>query len=182
MKKKSRLYRLLDVLLIITLLSAFVVIAVEPGTAEDPLVTLSYLNGVYTDQVSRRIEERLESYRGSMKDELSRQVQEAENYLKSLYSGGGSASGEAASYSVVTLRKGETLYGEIGTEVLLRVGSATCVAASAPGLVDSTGGTVLNGGGSLAANHLYMMTIAGRGVKAGSDTVKLLVKGSYTIG
>ena len=33
----------------------------------------------------------------------------------------------------------------------------------------------------LAANHLYMMTIEGRGVKAGSDTTKLLVRGSYTI-
>ena len=36
-------------------------------------------------------------------------------------------------------------------------------------------------GGALAANHLYMMTIEGRGVKAGSDTTKLLVRGSYTI-
>ena len=30
-------------------------------------------------------------------------------------------------------------------------------------------------------NHLYMMTIEGRGVKAGSGTVKVLVRGSYTI-
>ena len=40
---------------------------------------------------------------------------------------------------------------------------------------------VLGNGGALAANHLYMMTIEGRGVKAGSDTTKLLVRGSYTI-
>ena len=47
--------------------------------------------------------------------------------------------------------------------------------------IDETTAASLNNGGALAANHLYMMTIEGRGVKAGSDTTKLLVRGSYTI-
>ena len=66
--------------------------------------------------------------------------------------------------------------------MLFRSGSATCVAASTPGLVDETSGSTLSGGGALAANHLYMMTVENRGVKAGADTVKLLVRGTYTIG
>ena len=73
------------------------------------------------------------------------------------------------------------LTGGIGCEVMLRIGSASCVASAAPGLIDETAGTTLNGGGSLAANHLYMMTIEDRGVQANSDTVKLLVRGSYTL-
>ena len=44
------------------------------------------------------------------------------------------------------------------------------------------GGLSVSGGGALAANHLYMMTVENRGVKAGADTVKLLVRGTYTIG
>ena len=37
------------------------------------------------------------------------------------------------------------------------------------------------GGGALVQNHLYMMTIEGRGVKATAATTKLLVRGGYTI-
>ena len=37
---------------------------------------------------------------------------------------------------------------------------------------------LLENGKALVKNHLYMMTIEGRGVKAGSGTVKVLVRGS----
>ena len=40
---------------------------------------------------------------------------------------------------------------------------------------------VLAGGAALVQNHLYMMTVEGRGVKATAATTKLLVRGSYTI-
>ena len=39
------------------------------------------------------------------------------------------------------------------------MGAAVCVAPSAPGLVDETTAGILNNGGALAQNHLYMMTI-----------------------
>ena len=39
-----------------------------------------------------------------------------------------------------------------------------------------TAGTTLAGGGALTANHLYLATIEGRGVKA-STAVTLLVRG-----
>lgn len=64
---------------------------------------------------------------------------------------------------------------------MLRVGTAVCVSDSAPGLIDTTEGTTLNHGGALQANHLYMVTIATRGVTATADVVKVLARGSYTI-
>ena len=84
-------------------------------------------------------------------------------------------------YSVVTLTSGQTLVGDIGCEVMLRVGSAVCVAPSSPGLIDETTAGTLNNGGALVQNHLYMMTIEGRGVQATAATTKLLVRGSYTV-
>ena len=39
---------------------------------------------------------------------------------------------------------------------------------------------LLAGGGALTANHLYLATIEGRGVKA-STAVTLLVRGTYSI-
>ena len=65
---------------------------------------------------------------------------------------------------------------------MLRVGTAACVSPSSPGLIDETAATTLNNGGALVQNHLYMMTIEGRGVRAtAATTTKLLVRGSYTI-
>ena len=84
-------------------------------------------------------------------------------------------------FQVVTLSSGQTLTGDIGCEVMLRVGTATCVAPSTPGLIDETTAGTLNHGGSLVQNHLYMMTIEGRGVKATAATTKLLVRGTYTV-
>ncbi len=77
----------------------------------------------------------------------------------------------------MTLSKGQTLTGDIGCEVMLRVGTASCVSPSSPGLIDETTAGTLNNGGALVTNHLYKMTIEGRGVKAGSATTKLLVRG-----
>ena len=64
---------------------------------------------------------------------------------------------------------------------MLRIGSASCVAPSDPGLVDETTGSTLANGGALVQNHLYMMTIDGRGVRAAGGTVKVLARGSYTV-
>ena len=52
---------------------------------------------------------------------------------------------------------------------------------SSPGLIDSTGGTTLDNGAGLTKNHLYMMTISDRGVKATAATTKLLVRGTYEV-
>ena len=40
---------------------------------------------------------------------------------------------------------------------------------------------VIDDGGDLVTNHLYMMTIEGRGIQAGSGTTKLMVRGGYTL-
>ena len=137
--------------------------AAGAGTADDPLVTLSYLNETFLAAVQKRIDEAVAS----------------RNARLTAYIGG--SAGTASSFAVVTIPAGKTLVGDIGCEVMLRVGSAACVSPSTPGLIDETTGGTLENGKALVKNHLYMMTIEGRGVKAGSGTVKVLVRGSYTI-
>ena len=90
--------------------------------------------------------------------------------------------GGGASYAVVTLTKGQQMHMEIGCEVMLRIGTAQCVSPSSPGLIDVTIGESVNNGAALTVNHLCMATIAGRSVKATANTVKVLVRGAYTIG
>ena len=144
--------------------------AAGAGTADDPLVTLSYLNETFLAAVQKRIDEAVASRNASLTA-----------YIDGKLGSGGGSAGTASSFAVVTIPAGKTLVGDIGCEVMLRVGSASCVSPSTPGLIDETTGGTLENGKALVKNHLYMMTIEGRGVKAGSGTVKVLVRGSYTI-
>ncbi|MDD3346234.1 hypothetical protein [Oscillibacter sp.] len=163
MKKNRWFLRMLALLAICGALSGTMSLAAEAGSDQDPLVTLSYLNETFLNNVLARVDEKIAARNAQITQQL-----------------GGQATSTAV-FSVVTLSSGQTLTGGIGCEVMLRVGSAVCVASSAPGLVDETTGATLGGGSALSQNHLYMMTVEGRGVKAGAATVKLLVRGTYTI-
>lgn len=142
------------------------------GSSADPLVTLSYLTDVFTPQVEKQMEELVDQKSA----ELTTQFQNIASQA-----GSGSASSSSSVYSVVTLTKGQTLVGDVGCEVLLRVGTAVCRSSGSTGLVDVTDGSTLSDGGSLVKNHLYLVTISTRSVEASSDTVKVLVRGPYTI-
>lgn len=164
--KKNRWFLRMVGLLVISCALMTAALAAEVGSNGDPLVTLSYLNEIFMEEVLDRVDDKI--------DERNRDI------AKELGSQTGNAGGD--SFAVVTLANGQTLTGDIGCEVMLRVGTAVCVAPSAPGLIDETTAGTLAGGGALAQNHLYMMTVEGRGVLATADTTKLLVRGSYTVG
>lgn len=166
MKKRSWLAPLLVVVMIFGAMNMTVSVAAEPGSDQDPLVTLSYLNDTFLNTVLEKVDQKI----AARNTEIVKQL-------------GGQASGaeSANTFSVVTLTQGQVLTGDIGCEVMLRVGTAACVSPSAPGLIDETSAGTLNNGGALEKNHLYMMTIEGRGVQATAATTKLLVRGTYTV-
>lgn len=167
--KKNRWFLRMTVLLILSLaLNCTVSLAVEAGSSQDPLVTLSYLNDTFLGQIMEKVDAKIAQRNSQIVQELGGQT-----------SIGGTTT--ASTFTVVTLSNGQTLTGDIGCEVMLRVGTATCVAPSTPGLIDESAGSTLSNGGSLVQNHLYMMTVEGRGVRATAATTKLLVRGSYTI-
>ena len=126
------------------------------GSADDPLVTLSYLNDVFAPSLNDTVDKAVAANEAALKQDLDDAISEWNTKIQGLT-------------------------GQVGCEIMLRVGTATCVASGAPGLVDSTGGTTLANGNALVTNHLYLVTVDTRGVTATADTVKLLVRGSYTI-
>lgn len=126
--------------------------AADAGSQGDPLVTLSYLNDTFLPKILAEVQGKT-----------------------------GGAGGTADSFAVVTLNQGQALSLGLGGEVMLRVGSATCGADSAPGLIDSTTAGSVDNGGALVKNHLYLATIEGRTVKAAADGVKVLVRGTYSV-
>lgn len=144
------------------------------GGSDDPLVSVGYLNKVFAPAVYEKVDKAVRDNEAALKANLDKAIDEK---LQT----SGSSDGDSASFQVVTLSRGQTLTGQVGCEVMLRVGTAVCVSDSAPGVIDTTEGTTLNHGGALQANHLYMVTIATRGVTATADVVKVLARGSYTI-
>ena len=164
MKKNRWALRAVVLLLVSSLLMVTVSVAAEAGSGNDPLVTLSYLKETFMEDVLKKVDDKID-VRNS---QIARQLE-------------GEITGGSGVASIFTVTQGQTLTGDIGCEVMLRVGSAVCVAPSAPGLIDESTAGTLNNGGALAQNHLYMMTIEGRGVKATAATTKLLVRGGYSI-
>lgn len=159
MKKNNWIFRAVCMTLVSLILTATVSVAADVGSSEDPLVTLSYLNDTYFNAILSKVDSKIAAQGG----------------------GGSGTAGTASTFTLVTLSNGQTLKGGIGCEVMLRVGTAACSASSTPGLIDTTDATTLNNGGALVKNHVYMMTIEDRGVKATAATVKLMVRGEYTI-
>ena len=86
------------------LLTLTAVSALAAGGASDPLASLSYLTGTFTDAVDHRVEEKLD---------------EAEEGASSDGTGGASA----AVWQETRLKEGDILTGTTGTGVLVLAGS-----------------------------------------------------------
>lgn len=147
--------------------------AANAGGQNDPLITLSYLNGPFTQQVKTMVDQTVTARKAEM-----------EQSLRDILAGQGGSSavpGGSGVFTVVTLAQGQSLVGDVGCEVMLRIGSAVCASPDSVGLIDITSGSVLGSGQALEANHLYMVTISGRSVTANAPTVKVLARGPYSI-
>ena len=145
------------------------------GTSSDPLVTLSYITDVFTPEMNKTVSNTVNTKASELKTELDDTITALESKYAAASTGIASSS-----YNVVTIPSGTTLTGKKGCEIMLRVGSAHCVAAASPGLVDSTNAEVLENGKALVKNHMYMVTIDGRGVKADGEAM-VIVRGDYSI-
>lgn len=145
-----------------------------PGGEGDPLVTLSYLEQVYTGYITGLIRQDTEARAQAMESGLEQRIaalEEASREARIV---------SACTYQLVTLEAGQTLTGSRGVELILRMGDAAVAARTSPGLVDTTGAGILEDGQSLEKNHLYMITLPENGVRAGGHAV-FMVRGEYTV-
>ncbi len=144
------------------------------GDENDPLVTLSYLEQTAIPQVVERVERSTADKQRALEKALEEQI---EQYRQQTVQGGGAQAG----YVLVDLADGQVLHMEVGCEALLRVGGLQVSAADSPALIDLSSGGAVEPGAWLEKNHLYLSTIQGRSLVA-SGAVKVLVRGSYTVG
>jgi hypothetical protein len=140
---------------IICVVSLFTVVLAEPGGADDPLVTKSYVETVLIPQITSYIDQKIGS--------------------------GGSASATSDSFVVVNMKEGQNMICSAGTELILRMGKATVIATEKGGLADTTAGYDIGNANDMPSNHLLIVPVAdGRGITAQNDVI-VMVKGRYEI-
>lgn len=133
MKKKTA------ALLALTLLLTAVVWASAAGDAGDPLVSLSYLKGTFTQQVEQETERKL--------DESDRR----------LGAGGSVPAAPAASgWTEYRLKADDVLAGHTGTSVMLLAGEIRLSSFSGA-VIDATTGKEIPDGTSLVPMHRYLV-------------------------
>jgi len=207
MTRKKLVVGISAFLVVVLLLAGYAVIAAEMGSTSDPLVSLSYLNDELTTSIMNQLNATIDSKKAEIETSLDGKVTEYEAQLEAkvkeledkyassanneelitaitnkVIEAMGNSTSSVSTYQKVTVEKGKTLIGKIGTEIVLRLGSATCVTGGgSPGLIDLTDGADLSNGKELVKNHAYLITVDyNRGFVATADCT-VFVRGDYTI-
>lgn len=163
---KGKFAKALAFCMVIATLGGYIAMGAGAGSSDDPLISLSYIEGVLWPKILKEIDERL--------DGLS------EGGGGPVFGGNeGSAPSGAAAFKSIQVFAGQTITGDEGSEMILRIGSATAVCPGENGLVDATDGLDLKNGGSVLKNHVYIIPRDdGRGIKMLDDGY-MMIKGGY---
>ena len=170
MKKSKKLLLILlcgSILTLMFMLSAAATPA--PGSEEDPLVTRSYVDRLISDILNT-------PHGGGALNAVQMQAIIDEVVIRL---GADGLAGDK--FTPIHLLSGQTLFGNEGTEIILRSGSAVVQAYGVDGLADVTSGRDIGLGENIERNHLLIVPRTdGRGVHATSD-IWLLVKGGFSV-
>lgn len=165
MKNMFSIKGIVLVVLVVVLMS-LVVYAVDPGTNDDPLISLSYLEDAI-DELKDSLESKITALEKKInnleKNNTSSDSQDKEVVVKS------------SGFKVVNLKAGEVLSLGESAEIILRTGSATVVGGKAGGLSDVTAGKDIPDGGKIELNHLLITPRDdGRGIKVSQNSAVMV--------
>ena len=175
---KDKIFTSIALIAAIMLVSGATLLATaSSGSQNDPLVTLSYLTDVFKPQILSEIAQTeqalIKKFDAQIAAYESGLQASPDDFIPDLLE-------DTNVFSVVTIPKGKTMVCSVGTELMLRIGTASGI-GSAPALVDYTTGAALSSESPLVLNHMYLVTIEGNGVTATADLTRVLVRGNYSI-
>lgn len=131
--------------------------AATQGGADDPLVTLSYLTGVFTPKMEEQVSEAVQRNETELSQQLDTAITSYETRVDEALKAAGGAVFQSRDLSAK-----ETATWDAGHELLLVSGSATAVGT----LTDTTAGKAVPAGEKLTAGHLYVTAADGSGLAA----------------
>ena len=153
-----------------------------PGSANDPLVSKSYVDQQVRQQVRQQVSQQVsqqvtqqvnqqlnQQINQQVKVQLEAELQKRQDLMRSMI--------------VVELKPGETLLAGEGAEFIVRNGKAVIVSPNPNGVPDITDGVDLKADTIVPNNHLLLFPREdGRGIKpheSQKDTVFVMVRGKY---
>lgn len=162
----------------------------EPGSDEDPIVTLSYVEK-RLEQIKYYINQNIEMINTDSVelktriDNINAEIQELKASVDDAKSNANNSTtpsaGTSDKYQVVFLEEGKSIYLGESTEIIWRSGKATAIASQNGGLSDMTIGVDLKTGDDIPLNHLIIIPRNdGRGMHVTVSSY-VMVKGAYTI-
>lgn len=152
---KNKGKKVIVVLGVVAIILGATVVFSEPGSDNDPLVTLSY------------VEKRMDQLKFYIDEKLSK--------------GEVGSPSPSSNLEVVEILSGQSIICKNGTEIILRGGKAKVIASELGGLSDVTDGKDLGMDKLIPANHLLIVPRNdGRGAYATEDAI-FLVRGEYEI-
>lgn len=150
----------------------------QPGSAQDPIVTESYVTQAIANALSGQVTPMVTTaVQTAITQQITPLVQSTvQADISKLPSAGG--------LSVVQLQKGQELVAQAGTEVILRSGGAAVYlpATAGGGFADITAGKNIGQGGVVPSNHLLIAARSdGRSIVPKAASCLLMVIGAYTV-
>jgi hypothetical protein len=156
----------------------------QAGSAEDPLVTKSYVDQILKGHVP--------SGTGSSAtvpsmDDISKYIaSELDKRMQSLPSPTPNVPSPSApaAITVVNLKPNQTLFAGEGAEFIVRTGKVTVVSTDGNGVPDVTAGKDLPAGTVVELNHLLVFPREGRGIKPDPKTTGdtyVMIRGNYLL-
>lgn len=145
-----------------------VVIAADPGSSSDPLITLSYFNQKIDDlkeELTKLVNKNDEQESDEKSDEKLEKEIDTSTFI----------------FKIENLKAGSTLKCGEGAEFIIRTGEMTALASASGGLSDVTAGENIDGDKIVPKNHhIVIPRNDGRGLKVTTGGA-IMIKGEYEI-
>lgn len=187
-QRKSILSTIIIFTAIVCVALAVSAFAASYDSSEDPLISLSYLTETFRPSIEKDYKERI----AALEEQIASLQSALSNGSASVSSGSSEENGESGEadaaivpqgYEVIELKYGDCLFAASACDIMLRAGSAFCIAPDATqGISDYTAGEEILNGEFLTKNHMCLIPRGdGRGIMATAQSVYIIVRGEYTI-
>ncbi|OPG94943.1 hypothetical protein B2I21_28905 [Chryseobacterium mucoviscidosis] len=163
---------------------------IQPGTADDPVVTKSYVD----QQIQQALGGKISTGGGNTSSGADSNAGNGSNTGStgngnSSSTGGDTAlpplvSGASDALEIVMVKPGQQLIGATGAEFIVRSGKAVIVSEGTNGVADLTNGVDLTNGQEAPNNHLLSFPKNGRGITVldgNKYSLTVMVRGGYSL-
>jgi hypothetical protein len=162
----------------------------QPGTADDPIVTKSYVD----QQIQQALGGKISTGSGNNSSGADNNAGNGSNTGSTGTGSSGSTGGDTTlpplvsgasdALEIVMVKPGQQLIGATGAEFIVRSGKAVIVSEGTNGVADLTEGVDLTNGQEAPNNHLLSFPKDGRGITVldgNKYSLTVMVRGGYSL-